>query len=189
MSALLGAVAAAREGTLAMGIADRQGWQPRLEQPGGCTGVCCACPFCLQLLPALPRGRAFARSGVSPPPLPSPLAPPGRDGHVHVLQTAISCLFCIAPPLRTAALGVMLSTSRCPQHPVAPHAAPAPPQSPFVGARQGPRCCWRPLGSRFSRLPASRSLEEDLLLSQGVTASREPPNLYLHCNLYLSLAV
>lgn len=41
----------------------------------------------------------------------------------------------------------------------------------------------------FSKLPASRSLEEDLPLSQGVTASRDLPNLYLRCNLYLSCSV
>lgn len=96
---------------------------------------------------------------------------------LHRSPTMHSCLGCDAQHLPV------------PPAPGGPPRCPSTPRSPFAGARQGPRCCWRPLGSRFSRLPASRSLEEDLLLSQGVTASREPPNLYLHCNLYLSPAV
>lgn len=76
-------------------------------------------------------------------------------------------------------MGYCPTTPMLPQHP----------QLSPVGVEQGLRCCWRPLSSMFSKLPASRSLEEDLPLSQGVTASRDLPNLYLHCNLYLSCSV
>lgn len=90
-----------------------------------------------------------------------PSARPGRDGRVIVVEMAFSRPFCAAPP-RAASQAAVLGR------------APPP-----VGARRGPRgeALREAAGSRFSRLPASRRLEEDLLLSQGVTASREPPNL------------
>lgn len=101
---------------------------------------------------------------------------------MHVLEVADSHPFCTSLTC-TAPRDGMLS---CSPHPPAPSVGARKGVGAKRGARRGLEAQLEAVGSRFSRLPASRCLEEDLLLSQGVTASREPPNLYLRCNLYLS---
>lgn len=161
----------------------------------GHPGVSCACPSC----PCLPC------PVTQPGPAPGvPPRPAGTDGPTDTLeQPFLACFSLHFPPTSPTRVGWSALDScqdemghrgwvGCPWGTWSSRdpwdAAPAPPVLP-VGAQQVLRCCWRLLGSVFSELPASHSLEEDLPLSQGVTASRDLSNLYLHCNLYLSCSV
>lgn len=168
MLALPGAVT---EGTLAMGRAG----DPGLEHPWGS----------LQCVMFLPMAQPVPAPGVSLPPPPSPLLLLGEMGTCMCYKQPFLAHFASLPAMHSHLRG---DAQHLPVPPTPPSASSTP-LSPMWVQNEGLRCCWRLLISRFSRLPASPSLEEDLLLSQGVTASREPPNLYLHCNLSLSLAV
>lgn len=137
MSALAGAVTAAGEGTPATGIAEGQSWWPQLEQPEGHSGVCRACPFCLQLLPVLPRGTAFADSwGLSATAAVSFGSSWARWAHANVANSQFLPILCHSH-LPHSHLGCKAQHLPMRPAPTGPPCCPSTPLSPPAGARQG----------------------------------------------------
>lgn len=131
----VGAAGGAAEGTPTTGIAHGHRRWSRLGQSGGGVAPVCAarfardsCPW-RSLCPLL--GGLSATAAIS-------FGSWARWAQAYVESSHfLPVLHHSPPPPLTAGLAVMLSTSRCPQHSLAPSAAPAPPKPPLWAQDEG----------------------------------------------------